>query len=476
MLRVFVLVCLCLCSACAEPSSSPAESSATPNVVIIFVDDMGYADLGSYGATAYTTPHLDSMAQEGVRFSDFYVSQAVCSASRAALLTGAYSNRIGIHGALGPSNTHGIHEDEVTLGELFQSKGYATAMYGKWHLGHHPQFLPTRHGFDDFYGIPYSNDMWPYHPENPEAWGDLPTLEGETVVGYNTDQTRFTTDFTNRAVAFIEQSVAQDSPFFVYLAHPMPHVPLFVAEERDGHSGAGLYGDVIKEIDWSVGQVLETLQQQGVDDETLVLFASDNGPWLSYGNHAGSAEPLREGKGTAFEGGVRVPFIARWPGQIPEGLNISTPAMTIDVFPTLAELIEADLPVHPIDGKSMWSLLSGESTAPVQEAYYFYYRHNEFHAIRSGKWKLQFPHTYRSMIGRELGKDGMPGKYNYGAEIGLALFDLENDISESTNVADEYPEVVERLSQLADAKRAELGDALTDVVGTGVREPGRIVE
>ena len=469
---LFCLLALTACGTAQEPAAPPAP----PNVVLIFVDDMGYADLGSYGATAYTTPHLDQMAAEGVRFTDFYVSQPVCSASRAALLTGVYSNRIGIHGALGPSNTHGIHDDEVTLGELFKSKGYATAIYGKWHLGHHPAFLPTRHGFDDYYGIPYSNDMWPYHPENPENWGDLPTIEREESVGYNTDQTRFTTDFTNRAVAFIEQRAAQGTPFFVYLAHPMPHVPLFVAEERAGHSEAGLYGDVIKEIDWSVGQVVAALEEAGLEDNTLVLFASDNGPWLSYGNHAGSAQPLREGKGTAFDGGVRVPFIARWPGALPEGRTVTTPAMTIDVFPTLAGLIEADLPAHPIDGKNIWPLLTGESTTSPQEAYYFWYHQNELHAMRSGKWKLHFPHRYRTMMGQAPGADGMPGKYDYSAEIGLALFDLENDIGEAQDVAAQFPEVVEQLTRLADAKRAELGDKLTDVTGTGTREPGRVEE
>ena len=462
-----------LLSACGGPMPGGDRSSA-PNVVIIFVDDMGYADIGSYGATAYETPHLDRMAAEGIRFTDFYVSQPVCSASRASLLTGSYANRIGIHGALGPGSRHGIHDDEVTLAELFKSKGYATAAFGKWHLGHHPEFLPTRHGFDEFYGIPYSNDMWPYHPENPEAWGDLPTFEGEEIIGYNTDQSRFTTDFTTRAVDFIRTRAASDAPFFLYLAHPMPHVPLFVSVERTGESGVGLFGDVIEEIDWSVGQVMSALREAGVDQNTLVMFASDNGPWLSYGNHAGSAEPLREGKGTAFEGGVRVPFIVRWPGVVPAGGEMSTPAMTIDVFPTLAYVIGADLPDRTIDGKSIWGLMSGETTISAQEAYYFYYRRNELHAIRSGKWKLPFPHPYRSMIGREPGKDGIPGIYDNSREIGRALYDLETDISESRDVSDRFPEVVERLSRLADRKRAELGDALTGVEGTGLRAPGRI--
>ena len=278
------------------------STPAPPNVVLIVVDDMGYGDTGAYGATSYATPTLDRLAAEGVRFTDFYAAQPVCSASRAGLPASAYPNRIGIHGALGPAATHGIHDDEVTLGELFRARGYATAIFGKWHLGHHPQFLPTRHGFDEFYGIPYSNDMWPYHPENPDDWGDLPTIEGDRAVGYNTDQRRFTTDFVERSVDFIRRSVAAEPSFFVYLAHPMPYVPLHVSEARDGLSDAGLYGDVIGEIDWSVGRILDVLSELDLDEQTLLLFISDNGPWLSYGDHAGSSGPLREGKGTTFEG------------------------------------------------------------------------------------------------------------------------------------------------------------------------------
>ena len=457
---------------CTEPA--PPSPKVSPNVVLIFADDLGYGDLGVYGETDFETPYLDQMASEGVRFTDFYASQPVCSASRAALLTGTYSNRIGIHGALGPSNTHGIHKNEVTLGELFKSKGYSTAIFGKWHLGHHTPFLPTRNGFDEFYGIPYSNDMWPYHPENPEAWGDLPTFDMESITGYNTDQSRFTTDFTARSVAFIENAVDQGTPFFVYLAHPMPHVPLFVAEERQGHSGAGLFGDVIKEIDWSAGQILNTLERLGIHENTLVIFTSDNGPWLSYGDHAGSTGGLREGKGTTWEGGVRVPFIARWPGHIPEDLEVSTPAMTIDVFPTLAGLIEAPLPDHPIDGQSIWTLMNGTSTDPVQEAYYFYYHQNQLHALRSGNWKLFFPHRYRTMDGQDPGKDGVPGKYTHYELEEIELYNLASDPTETTNVADQHPEVVAQLSALADLAREDMGDSLTGMEGNNTRDPGRV--
>lgn len=472
-MRLSWILFLLLASACGTAANQSLQP-VTPNVVIMLADDLAYADLGSYGAQGYETPNLDRMAAQGVRFTDFYVSQPVCSASRASLLTGNYSNRIGIHGALGPSHTHGIHANEVTLGELFQSKGYATAMYGKWHLGHHPQFLPTRHGFDDYYGIPYSNDMWPYHPENPDAWGDLPTFEGEDIVGYNTDQTRFTTDFTNRGVAFIEESVAAGAPFFLYVAHPMPHVPLFVSDERAGNSGSGLFGDVIQEIDWSMGRIMAALESTGVADNTLILFASDNGPWLSYGDHAGSALPLREGKGTTFDGGIRVPFLATWPGMIPEGLEVSTPAMTIDLFPTLAEFLDAELPTHAIDGKDIWPLFTGESTTSPHEAYFFWYHNNQLEAMRSGRWKLHFPHRYRTMQGQALGNGGTPGKYTHIDITEITLYDLERDIGETTDVAADNPEVVERLVLLADAKRAELGDNLTNITGSQTREPGRI--
>ncbi len=466
MQKYFFLIPLLLATCTTEPQP-------LPNVIIMFVDDLGYSDIGMYGAPGYATPNLDRMAAEGVHFTDFYVSQPVCSASRASLLTGSYANRIGIHGALGPGNSHGIHQDEITLGELFKTKGYATAAYGKWHLGHHPQFLPMEHGFDDYYGIPYSNDMWPFHPENPEIWGDLPTIEGDSIIGFNTDQTRFTTDFTLRSTEFIRTQASANQPFFLYIAHPMPHVPLFVSEERLGNSGAGLYGDVIHEIDWSMGQILQTLADMDIDDRTLVLFASDNGPWLSYGNHAGSASPLREGKGTVWEGGVRVPFIARWPGTLPEGLSVNTPAMTIDMFPTLAHLIHAPLPEHPIDGRNIWPLLRGESTESPQQAYFFWYRQNELHAVRSDRWKLYFPHRYRTMTGQEPGADGIPGRYTH-LNSDLELYDLAADVQEIQDVSERYPEVIEHLSILADSMRRVLGDRLRDVEGAQVRQPGQI--
>jgi arylsulfatase A len=455
-----------------EDRATEASDARLPNIVLVLTDDQGWADIGVQGAVGFETPHLDRLAAEGRRFSDFYVAQAVCSASRTALLTGCYANRVGISGALGPGSRIGIHPEETTLAEVCKSRGYTTAIFGKWHLGHLPEFLPLRHGFDRYYGIPYSNDMWPNHPENPGAWGDLPTIEGERIVGHNTDQTRFTTDITERAVAFIEENAAQ--PFFLYVAHPMPHVPLHVSERFLGDSVQGLYGDVIEEIDWSMGQILEALAREGIEEDTLVLFTSDNGPWLSYGDHAGSTGPLREGKGTCFEGGVRVPFLARWPGRIPAGSVCAEPAMTIDLLPTVVRLLGAEPPVRPIDGKDIWPLLAGEPGAvSPQDAYFFYYRRNALEAMRSGRWKLHFPHGYRSMERREIGSGGTPGKYDHGVKTGLELYDLLEDVGETRDLAAERPEVVERLCALADSMRADLGDQLTGAEATGARESGQ---
>jgi arylsulfatase A-like enzyme len=464
---------LALALALPLPAQPPAEPP--PNIVLIFTDDQGWADLGVQGATGFATPHLDRLAADGVRFTDFYVAQPVCSASRAALLTGCYPNRIGIAGALGPGARIGLHPDETTLAEVCKQRGHRTAIYGKWHLGHLPPFLPMRHGFDDWYGIPYSNDMWPKHPENPEAWGDLPTHDRDEVVGRNTDQDRFTGDFTERAVRFIEASVAAGEPFFVYLAHPMPHVPLHASAAFRGRSARGLYGDVIEEIDASVGRVLATLDAQGVADDTLVVYASDNGPWLSYGDHAGSTGPFREGKGTTFEGGVRVPCIWRWPGRIPAGRIQTEPAMTIDVLPTIARILGVELPEREIDGRDIGPLLRCEDGArSPHEALFFWYGQNDLEALRSGRFKLHFPHGYRSMIGRSPGRGGIPGKYDYEVRTGLQLYDLAADPGETTDIAAAHPEVVARLQGLADQKRRELGDRLTKVEGRRNREPGRM--
>ena len=458
-----------------------AAKKKSPNVVVIFMDDMAYADIGPFGAKAYPTPHLDRMAKEGRKFTDFYVTQAVCSASRAGLLTGCYNVRVGIFGALGPKSNNGLHANEVTLAELCKQKGYATAIYGKWHLGHHKQFLPMQHGFDDYFGLPYSNDMWPYHPgvlhlpmkERLKRWPHLPLIDKNEIINTQVsgkDQELLTTQYTERAVEFIEKN--RDNPFFLYVPHSMVHVPLFVSDKFKGKSGAGLFGDVMMEVDWSVGQILETLRKHKLDKDTLVVFTSDNGPWLSYGDHAGSSGPLREGKGTMFDGGCRESTLMWWPGTIPAGSVCSTPAMTIDILPTVAELIGAKLPDHKIDGKSIVNLVTGKKDKSPQEAYYFYYG-QQLQAIRMGKWKLHFPHGYRTMAGRPGGTGGIPTKYSQ-AKIGLSLFNLEEDIGESTDVKAKHPKVVAKMQALGQAMRKELGDQ--GKKGSGQREAGRLAK
>lgn len=442
-----------------------------PNVVVIFCDDLGYGDVGCFGAKGYKTPALDRMAVEGMKFTDFYVAQAVCSASRAGLLTGCLPNRIGIQGALGPNAKIGISAEETTLGELFANRGYATAMYGKWHLGDAPKFLPTRHGFGDWYGLPYSNDMWPKHP-TAKNFPPLPLFDRESILEHDPDQSLLTQAYTDRAVKFIEQN--QSKPFFLYLAHTMPHVPIFASEKFRGTTERGLYGDVISEIDASVGRVIETLERLKLSEKTYVLFTSDNGPWLPYGTHAGSTGGLREGKGTSFEGGVRVPCLLRRPGTVPAGTVCRTPAMTIDVFPTCAELlgVPAAAPERPIDGKSILPLWLGTPGAGSPHEAYAFYWGGALEAVRGGRWKLHFPHDFRKQTPPG-GTDGRPAGQGTG-RIGKSLFDLETDPNETTDVAAEHPEVVAALERFAERYRAELGDTLTKRTGSALRPAGKL--
>jgi len=465
----------------AVPWNAHAATPRLPNIVIIFTDDQGYADVGVFGAKGFKTPNLDRLAKQGVKFTNFHVAQPVCSASRAALLTGCYPNRIGIHGALGPMAKHGINDNEMTLAELLKQRGYATGMAGKWHLGRPTQFLPVHHGFDEYFGLPYSNDMWPSHPEARKGtYPTLPLIEGDRVIDSEItpqEQPNLTTWYTERAVKFIERN--KDRPFFFYLAHSMPHVPLFVSDKFKGKSKQGLYGDVIMEIDWSVGEVMKALKRCGVEKDTLLIFTSDNGPWLSYGNHAGSAGPLREGKGTCWEGGTREPCIMRWPGKIPKGKTSDAMLMTIDLFPTIAGLVGAQLPAHKIDGQDVWPLIAGEKGAKnPHEAYFFYYETSQLQAVTSGdgRWKLQLPHTFRTLAGRPGGTNGIPARYEQVKISEPELYDLKNDIGETRNVAAQNPEIVQRLLTLAEQARDDLGDTLSKREGRGVREPGRAQE
>ena len=454
-----------------QNDSKIQKRSDRPNVVLILTDDQGYADAGVFGATGFETPYLDQLASEGALLTHYYAPQAVCSASRAGILTGCYPNRIGIHNALMPNSDKGLHPDETTIADMLKERGYATAIFGKWHLGDAPELLPTNHGFDEYFGIPYSNDMWPLHPQQGPVFnfGPLPLYENTQVIDTLTDQSQLTTQLTNRAVDFINRK--KDDPFFLYVAHPQPHVPLYVSEKFKGKSANGLYGDVIMELDWSVGQILQALKENGLEENTLVIFTSDNGPWLAYGNHAGNAGDLREGKGTAWEGGQREPFIVKYPPRIQGGSIVDVPVMGIDLLPTIANLTGADLPERAIDGKDVMPLLTQESTESPHEAYFFYYDVNQLQGVRYGDYKLYFEHTYRTMAGQPQGKDGLPGDYTYLTLDEVELYHLPTDPGERTNIAEKHPEVVAQIKALANEMRLKLGDALRDQTGSEVREP-----
>tara|TARA_R110002072_G_scaffold58419_2_gene148997 strand:+ start:147 stop:1592 length:1446 start_codon:yes stop_codon:yes gene_type:complete len=457
-----------------EVANTPNNREKSPNIILILTDDQGYADLGAYGAKDFETPHLDQMAKEGALLTQYYAPQAVCSASRAGILTGCYPNRIGIHNAFMPEAKKGLNPVELTMAEMLKAAGYATAIYGKWHLGDAPEFLPNEHGFEDYFGIPYSNDMWPLHPQQGPVFNfkALPLLENGQVLDTLTDQSQLTTQLTQRAVSFIHAK--KDQPFFLYVAHPQPHVPLYVSEKFKGKSKNGLYGDVIMELDWSVGEILNALKVNGLEEDTMVIFTSDNGPWLAYGNHAGSATPFREGKGTAWEGGQREPFVVKYPRKIPAETLVHTPVMGIDIMPTVAALTDGKLPNHPIDGKNVMQVLSGESQESPQEAYFFYYRVNELFGVRYGDWKMYFPHRYRTMAGQPKGADGLPGQYAFVDMKEIELYHLPTDEAERTNVAQFHPEVVNKIQSLAADMRLKLGDALLDQTGSETRTAGSL--
>jgi arylsulfatase A-like enzyme len=458
--RLFVVAGLSI----AQFAAPSVAQGPPPNVVIVFTDDQGYGDVGVYGATEFRTPNLDRMASEGVRFTSFYVAAPVCTPSRAALLTGSHPVRVGLgHRVLFPYSTTGLHPDEVTLAEILKSRGYATGIVGKWHLGHHAKFLPTRQGFDTYFGIPYSNDMgdhW-YAGQNFMA-PPLPILRDEEVIEQGPDQTQLTRRYTDEAIRFIRAN--KDRPFFLYLPHSMPHWPLAASEQFAGRSKLGIYGDAIEELDWSAGEILKTLGELGIDRRTLVIFTSDNGaslaPWQQRGYRPGSNGPLRAGKNTTWEGGMRVPAIMRWPGRIPAGLVQDELATAMDILPTIAKLTGAEAPRdRTLDGKDIWPLMSGTAGARTPHEAFYYYRDERLQAVRSGPWKL---HIYRPEWG-DGARDHQP-----------LLFNLDKDIGENNNVAGANADVVKRLLALAETAREDLGDAATGRQGRNVRPVGRL--
>ena len=465
-------ICLLALALFFVSSCSLEPISKTPNVIFILTDDMGFSDLGSYGSKMINTPNLDLLASEGALLNSYYSSQAVCSASRASILTGSYPNRIGISGALGPNSKTGINPNEFLMSEMFKQQGYNTAIYGKWHLGDNPKFLPTNHGFDDFYGILYSNDMWPYHPERPDSYPDLMLYDYDKPIEVLTDQSDLTMELTNKSISFIEKN--KDDPFFLYLAHPQPHVPLFASSEFKGRSDYGLYTDVIEEIDNSVGLIIKSLKDNKLDRNTIVVFTSDNGPWLSYGDHAGSTGLYREGKGTTWEGGQRVPCIVWYPNEIESNTVLSTPFMGIDWLPTFAKLTNSTLSKNKIDGKNIWENLTGKTFEDPHEALFFYYHKNSLHAVRYGDYKMYFPHRYRTLNGKKGRDDGQPIKYEYANLLSEELYNLKTDPSETKNIINDFPDLVKKITTLANNKRKELGDDLTNVLGSEIREVGKI--
>lgn len=467
---VFLALALSSAGVASGQTSGPAKASRPPNIVIILADDMGYADASVTGARGYRTPRIDRMAAEGTRFTDYYVAEPICSASRASMLTGRYPKRTGVDGALNPG-AMGLPQEELTIAELLKTSGYATGMFGKWHLGDQPGSLPTHHGFDEYAGLPYSNDMWPRNPNAAKPWPPLVWIEGDTPAKEIDEaaQALLTRTVTDRSVDFIKRHAG--APFFLYVAHPMPHVPIYASDRFKGKTAAGLYADVMTELDWSVGQILDTLSKVGLDKNTIVAFASDNGPWIMYGNHAGSAFPFRQGKHTTFEGGVRVPLIVRWPGKVLAAKTVADPAMNVDLLPTLVRLAGGEVPKDRIvDGKDLWPLLTGKATdAPLHDALFFFggFSGLELHAVRAGRWKLHVPHQYVTAIPAN---DGARGKYE-PHDLLLSLFDLQTDPGESTNVADANPDVVEALMKHIESARQDLGDALTKREGKNVGLP-----
>lgn len=459
MMRTLLLVGLSLfLPSVARAQGTTDQRGDKPNVILIFADDLGYADIGCYGAKGFKTPNLDQMAAEGIRFTSFYTGCSVCSGSRTALLTGRHYQRVGVQPVLFPGSRTGLNPKEITIATLLKRLGYVTGIIGKWHLGHLDQYLPTRHGFDSYYGIPYSNDM-SIDPENARfakdvvfregmtaekartekpKGGKAPLLRGEEIIEYPVDQSTLTRRYTEEATRFIASN--KDKPFFLYLPHTMPHVPLHVSKAFQGRTKT-LFGDVMEELDWSVGAVLKSVKHNGLDKKTLVIFTSDNGA------HQGSALPLRGKKATMYEGGFRVPCIVRWPGKIPAGVTTDEVAATVDMLPTLAKLAGGAAPTdRPIDGKDIRPLMFAEAGAKTPHDFYLF-PHGKG-ALRSGPWKF-----YPWQEGADAKKKDTPPPLK-GPKV--QLYDLSKDIAETKNLAEQHPEVVARLSTLFEQQMASI--------------------
>ena len=422
-------------------------AAAAPNYVLIFCDDLGYGDLGCYGSMKNRTPRIDAMAKEGMRFTSFLSSSPVCTPSRASLLTGCYARRVGMHEdftghwVLIPRSRRGMHADEWTLPEMLKAKGYATACIGKWHLGDQPPHLPTAHGFDEYYGIPYSNDMASARRGDPP----LPLVQDTKVIEAPADQATLTKRYTREAIQFIERN--KSKPFFLYLPHTFPHLPLFASKEFHGKSANGRYGDSVEEIDWSTGKILDALKQHGLDKNTLVIFTSDNG---SNGRNGGSNAPLSGAKGGTMEGGMRVPMIARWPGRIPAGGICNELSSTMDFLPTFAALSGGLLSANKIDGHDITPLLTGTKGAASPYEVFYYYRRRQLQAVRWGDWKWHLPlaNTFPNWTTANQKGRGRPGK----------LVNLKTDLAEKVDVTAANPKVMVKMRELVAQAEATLGN------------------
>ncbi|TYA92209.1 sulfatase family protein [Seonamhaeicola marinus] len=477
---VFLFNCNSTVNNKTEVSTNPKK----PNVIIVFIDDMGYGDVGCYGATGFETPNLDDMAAQGMKFTNFYAAQPVCSASRAGLLTGCYPNRIGFSGALFPHHNVGLNTEEWTIAEMFKAQDYATGCFGKWHLGWQKEFLPLQHGFDAYVGLPYSNDMWPHSNVDGHALpkdkgrGKMPPLplivanKTSDTISSLKDQDKLTTLYTEKAVDFINKNA--DNPFFIYLPHTMGHIPLGVSDKFRGKSEQGFYGDVMMEIDWSVGEINKALEKNNLVDNTIVIFTTDNGPWLNFGNHAGSSGGLREGKTTSWEGGQRVPFIIKWPNNVPEGKVCNKLACAIDLLPTLASITGGKLSERKIDGVDITSLFKGDFEKTPRQSIWYYFGKNNLNGVRKGNWKLVLPHTWASYNVKP-GNDGHGSKRVKITLESPELYNMMRDPGEQYNVYDYYPEKVEELMEEVEKARKELGDENVGIAkGIGNREIGKL--
>lgn len=463
--------------------SSFNAKETKPNIIIIYFDDMGYGDIEPFGMTGIHTPNFNRLAAEGVRFTNYNTVQAVCTASRAALLTGAYTNRVGLAGAIGPGANVALNMNEETIASILKANGYTTGMLGKWHLGSEAPYFPMSYGFQSFYGLPYSHDYWATDFDGSPVtkagdyrknWGTVPVIEGDKIVKQIStleQQAEWTTTLTEKAVAYIKQN--KKDPFFLYLAHPMPHVPLAVSDKFKGKSELGVFGDVIMELDWSLGEVLNTLDKEKLTNNTVIMLMSDNGPWVHFGNNAGSSGGFREGKGTTFEGGTRVPCLMRWPNKIKAG-NVSGELISnLDILPTISAITNSKLPEKRIDGLNLLPLLTGKTIKSPRETLYYYYNQNSLKGVRYKNWKLILPHKSQTYEQGTLGRDRFPGQLK-SMDVPQGLYDLAHDPGERYDVQKLYPEMVSEIMKYVEEARVDLGDDLTGREGANRRKAAKV--